>query len=66
MIRKVVDYVVGILIVLVGGFFLLNETLKLSVGLMRPTAFDKVFGILCILYGIWRIYRGYKREKQLS
>lgn len=64
MIRKVVDYVVGILIVLVGFFFLLNETLKLSVGLMRPTAFDQVFGILCILYGIWRIYRGYKREKQ--
>jgi hypothetical protein len=62
--RKIVDYVVGVLIVAAGLFFLLNGTLKFNVAALPPSSLDKVFGIFCILYGSWRIYRGIKRDKK--
>lgn len=63
--KSVMDYGMGIFILLIGLFFLFRDKLEnfpLSKGLGKPDATEKVFGGLCILYSIWRIYRGYKKN----
>lgn len=61
--RSLGDYARGILFILLGLFFLFHD--KLNVDFARfsnSPVLDKVFGGLCILYGGWRIYRGYKKN----
>ena len=61
--RSLADYVVGAIIVFVGAFFLLRHLLKLDFNEnFRPDVMDKIFGVICLLYGGWRIYRGYKKR----
>jgi len=61
--RSLADYVVGSIIVCVGTFFLLRHLLKLDFNEnFPPNNMDKVFGVICLLYGGWRIYRGYKKN----
>lgn len=63
--RSLMDYGMGILILLLGLFFLFRMNLKnlpLNERLGEPDLLEKVFGGLCILYGLWRIYRGYKKN----
>ena len=61
--RSLADYVVGAIIVCVGTFFLLRHLLKLDFNEnFPPNNMDKVFGVICLLYGGWRIYRGYKKN----
>jgi len=59
--RSIMDYTMGILILLIGFYFLLYNQLGLNVFSRQPSALDKVIGAVFILYGIWRIYRGYKK-----
>lgn len=61
--RSVTNYVMGILFFLLGVFFLLYESFGIT-DLMgrKPSGLDKLIGILFIVYGIWRIYRGYKKN----
>ncbi len=60
--RAVMDYGMGLLIVLAGLFFLFHEKLHIPIGNDSSTGFEKYFGGLCLLYGGWRIYRGYKKN----
>jgi len=60
--RSFMDYVMGTLIVLIGFYFLLYERLGLNVFNRRPSVIDKFIGGIFVLYGIWRIYRGYKKD----
>jgi hypothetical protein len=59
--RSLLDYTMGALY-LAGGLFLLFAD-KLG---FEMESFDKtfryIFGGLCILYGCWRVYRGYKKD----
>lgn len=63
--RSIKDYGMGFFILLIGLFFLfrgylgkfpLNETLG------KPDAVEKIFGAIAIVYGLWRIYRGYQKN----
>ena len=48
-----------------GSFFLLRDQLvdiSFNERLVRPMNIDKIFGVICVLYGAWRIYRGYKKN----
>lgn len=61
--RSSLDYAMGVLIVFIGAFLLFR--FKLDIGLNKrfpPDIFDKIYGGLAILYGAWRIYRGYKKN----
>lgn len=50
--RSVMDYVFGLLFMIAGAFSLARFTDdSLMIG----------FGVVALLYGIWRIYRGYKK-----
>ena len=60
--RSVMDYGMGILIVLIGVFFLFHEKLKFRFMSFPPSTEDKIFGGIFLFYGIWRIYRGYKKN----
>jgi uncharacterized membrane protein (DUF106 family) len=63
--RPVMDYVMGIVIIVIGLFFLFLRH-KAGIGvnyyLRKPDILDKVLGGICLLYGCWRIYRGYKKK----
>lgn len=60
--RSMMDYVMGGLILLIGLYFLLNEILGIKAFGRAPSSIDKIIGGVFILYGIWRIYRGYKKN----
>ncbi|HYK55372.1 MAG TPA: hypothetical protein VEV15_02770 [Flavisolibacter sp.] len=61
-VRSVMDYIMGAVIILIGVYFLLYETLGFNVFNREPSPLDKFLGGVFILYGIWRIYRGYKKN----
>ncbi len=61
--RALMDYSIGILIASAGIFFLIRDKLKLQFNEnFPPNYLDKIFGVICLLYGCWRIYRGYKKN----
>ncbi|MBL7722528.1 MAG: hypothetical protein JNK27_00195 [Chitinophagaceae bacterium] len=63
--KSLMDYGMGILILLLGLFFLFRLKLgniPINERLGKPDMLEKVFGGFCILYGAWRIYRGYQKK----
>lgn len=61
--RALMDYSIGILIAAAGIFFLVRDKFKLQFNEnFPPNDIDKIFGAICILYGSWRVYRGYKKN----
>ena len=59
--RSIMDYGMGVLFILIGIFFLFSE--KFGFHLRKGDEWlDNFFAGLCILYGLWRIYRGYKKN----
>jgi len=62
--RTVYDFGMGVLWTCVGIFLLFHE--KLGVALNFDNLLANIFGTACILYGLFRIYRGYKSYQQGS
>ena len=60
MMRSILDYGMGGLILLFGFFFLFSE--KLGFEFEMEPIFKYFFSGLCIVYGAWRIYRGYQKN----
>ena len=62
--RSLLDYGMGLLILLAGILFFFRSRLGNVPFNQRfpPNDIDKIFGATCIIYGIWRIYRGYKKN----
>ena len=61
--RALVDYFIGLMITAMGIFFLLRHKFNLQFNeRFPPNVIDKIFGVICLLYGGWRIYRGYKKN----
>ena len=63
--KSLMDYGMGILILIIGLFFLFRGQMgnfALNERLGQPDLLEKIFGSLCLLYGTWRIYRGYKKN----
>jgi hypothetical protein len=54
------DYTLGILWFSIGGFFLLHE--KFGIELNFDKVLTTIFGISAVLYGAFRIYRGYRKN----
>ena len=64
MMRSLLDYGMGLIILIAGFvFFFRSKFGKVSFNeRFPPNDIDKIFGVMCILYGAWRIYRGYKKN----
>lgn len=63
--KSLMDYGMGALILLVGLFFLFRGQLgnfPINERLGEPDTLEKIFGGICLLYGGWRIYRGYQKN----
>jgi len=60
--KSIMDYGMGMLMILAGLFFLFHQTLHINIGDSSSSLLEKFFGVMCLLYGSWRIYRGYKKN----
>ena len=60
--RSIMDYGIGTLMILVGLFFFFHEKIKLQFANFHATTMDKFYGAMCLVYGVWRIYRGYQKN----
>lgn len=63
--KSLMDYGMGLLILFAGLFFLFRGKLgsfPLNDRLGKPDLLEKIFGVMSVLYGLWRIYRGYKKN----
>jgi cytochrome c biogenesis protein CcdA len=61
--RAIKDYSMGFIILLLGLFFFFRDRFDNGFNRLRPPDdIDKIFGAVCIVYGVWRIYRGYKKN----
>ncbi|HEX8315898.1 MAG TPA: hypothetical protein VF609_12945 [Flavisolibacter sp.] len=62
-VRSVMDYTMGFVFFLIGLYFILYRHLGIKMILNREASnVDYIIGALFILYGSWRIYRGYKKN----
>ena len=60
--RSITNYVMGIFLVGVGFFFMFPmKSTKPYIDQYDPTVI-KIFAGICIIYGLFRIYRGYKKN----
>lgn len=60
--RSTIDFVMGSFFFLIGLYFLVYEKLGWSLLDREPSSIDYFIGGLFVLYGGWRIYRGYKKN----
>jgi hypothetical protein len=61
--RSLLDYGIGTLIVAAGIFFFFRRKFHIKFNeTFPPDDIDIFFGAICLLYGGWRIYRGYKKN----
>ncbi len=61
-VRSIVDYVMGIVFVCFGIYFLTYEKFGINIFRREPSSIDYLIGGLFLVYGSWRIYRGYKKN----
>mgnify|MGYP003577190834 CR=1 FL=1 len=59
--RAIMDYGMGILYLAAGGFLTFANQLGYELEVL-PAPFSYVFGGLLLIYGVFRIYRGYKKN----
>lgn len=60
--RSMVDYTMGTVFLLLGIYFLVYEKFGWKLLNREPSSIDYFIGGLFVLYGGWRIYRGYKKN----
>ncbi len=58
--RSLYDYTMGVLWMAVGIFFLFQK--KFGYDLQFNSLLTGIFGVSSLLYGLFRIYRGYKMK----
>ena len=59
--RAIYDYTMGILWTAAGAFFLMHK--KLGYDLKLDTVLTTIFGVAAVLYGLFRLYRGFLASK---
>jgi hypothetical protein len=61
--RSVKDYSMGVIILLLGIFFFFRDKFDLELNkVFHPDITDKILGAVSMIYGSWRIYRGYQKK----
>ena len=58
--HSIYDYSMGVLWLCAGGFFLLYR--KFGIELNMDTVLTTMFGVAAVLYGAFRVYRGYRKN----
>jgi hypothetical protein len=60
--RSWMDYARGLLFTGLGALLFIHDKLKISINERIPSGAVKALGVVFVLYGLWRIYRGYKKN----
>ena len=60
--RSIMDYTMGLLFFCFGIFFIGYRHFNIRIAGREPSPLDYVIGGVFVLYGGWRIYRGYKKN----
>lgn len=60
--RSITNYGMGIFIIVVGCFFMFPNKYTVEFLNKYDPALVKVFAVICWIYGIFRVYRGYKKN----
>lgn len=60
--RSITDYGMGVFWILLGLAFLLRKKFNVIIAGREPDWTDILAGGLFVAYGIWRLYRGYKKN----
>ena len=61
--KSMMDYGMGIIFIAAGLFFFFRDKFKLSFNeRFPPDDIDKILGVIIVIYGAWRLYRGYKKN----
>ena len=61
-IMSVLNYAMGLVIVLIGLFLIFRFMLDIRLNkLYPPDIYDKIYGSVAVLYGTCRLYRAYKK-----
>lgn len=61
--KSLLDYGMGLIILIAGVIFFFRDKFHFSFNeTFPPNDTDKIFGAICMVYGCWRIYRGYKKN----
>jgi len=58
--RSILDYGMGVIIFCFGIFFLVAPKLGVPIGI--DDTFRYIFSGLCLLYGVFRVYRGRQKN----
>ncbi|HVF81942.1 MAG TPA: hypothetical protein VM884_08410 [Flavisolibacter sp.] len=60
--RSIMDYTMGFIFFCFGVFFIIYRQFGIRIADRDPSALDYVIGAVFVLYGGWRMYRGYKKN----
>ena len=60
--RSMMDFGMGLLWIGMGIFIVLIKKFSVDMAARYDSATFKVFGAVCIVYGLFRLYRGYKKN----
>ncbi|HLG41642.1 MAG TPA: hypothetical protein VI461_18320 [Chitinophagaceae bacterium] len=61
--RSLMNYAMGIFFIGVGIFFFFREKFNIELNEIYPPDYvDKILAGVFVLYGAWRVYRGYKKN----
>lgn len=62
MMRSIMDYGMGIMWFSMGVFLIFIKYFNKDMATRFDDPAMKTFGVVCVIYGIFRIYRGYKKN----
>lgn len=60
--RSIMDFGMGILWTGMGVFVIFIKKFSLDMAERYDSTAFKIFGAVCIVYGLFRVYRGYKKN----
>jgi threonine/homoserine/homoserine lactone efflux protein len=60
--RSLMDYAMGIVIIGLGVLLFFHDKFKIEINERISPNAVKVLGVIFVLYGAWRIYRGIKKN----
>ena len=60
--RSIMDYGMGLLWMAMGIFMIFIKKFNAELAAKYDDITFKIFGAVCIIYGLFRLYRGYKKQ----
>lgn len=60
--KSLLDYGMGAIFFLAGFFIIFGDKFNIHIGGNMDKGLENIFGGICILYALWRFYRGYKKN----